>query len=131
MPMTSIRDSGVRTSTLAIMDGASLLVFTVIGLMTHGAEIAPGPVLRDVVPILGVWYLLAPVSRTYRTPGWSTLLLSWALAVPLGVLVRQVWVGRVWSRATVVFLIAAMSLTLVFLLTGRVLVTLAGRNRRP
>ncbi len=62
---------------------------------------------------------LAPVSRIYRRPGWRSLLLNWALAVPAGVLVRQILLGRPLGRGTLVFLLAALAFTLLFLVAGR------------
>lgn len=112
----------------AVADATSLLVFTAAGIAMHGADFSAGPILRNVVPILGCWFLLAPLTGIYRRPGWRTLFVHWAVALPLGVAGRQWWVGRLFSRATVVFLIAALMLTLALLLVGRLAVWL-GRGR--
>ena len=119
--------TGIRR-TAALVDGAALLLFTVIGIAMHGAGFGPGPILRNVVPILGGWYLLAPLTRVYARVGWSTLLIHWILTVPAGVVVRQVWVGRLFSRATVVFLVASLVFTLAFVAAGRFILWL--RQRR-
>lgn len=113
----------------ALADTAGLLVFTAVGIAMHGAGFTAGPILRNVVPILGVWFLLAPVTGVYRTPGWRSLLAHWAVALPLGVAVRQWWVGRLISRATVAFLIASLILTLAILVAGRLLLWLGSRMR--
>ncbi len=76
--------------------------------------------LRDLGPFLGAWCVLAPVSRIYRRPGWGTLVLNWALAVPVGVLVRQILLGRPLGRGTLVSLLAALVFTLLFLVLGRI-----------
>jgi len=119
--------TGIRRAA-ALLDGAGLLLFTAIGIAMHGAGFGPGPILRNVVPILGGWYLLAPLTRVYARVSWSTLLLHWILAVPAGVLVRQLWVGRLVTRATVVFLVASLVFTLVLLAAGRLILWL--RQRR-
>lgn len=113
----------------ALTDAAGLLVFTAVGIAMHGAGFGAMPILRNVVPILGIWFLLAPVTGIYRQTGWRSLVIHWAVALPLAVVARQWWVGRLFSRATVAFLIASMILTLAILLVGRLLLWLA--TRRP
>ncbi len=119
----------MKTSTLALVDAVSLLAFTLIGLNTHRAAITGQTLLRDLGPFLGVWFVLAPVSRIYRRPGWGSLLFNWALAVPTGVLVRQLLLGRPLGRGTFVFLMAALVFTLLFLLAGRRVATFAQARR--
>jgi hypothetical protein len=111
-----------------MIDAVSLLVFTFAGIAMHGAGFGPGPILRNAVPFLGVWYLLAPATHVYRRPGWRTLIIHWAIALPIAVVIRQAWVGRLFSRATVAFLIASLVLTLAILTAGRLILWL-GRRR--
>lgn len=106
-------------------------MFTIIGIALHGAGFVAGSILRNVVPMLGAWYLLAPITYVYRSPGWRTLLIHWAVAMPLAVAARQLWVERLFSRATVVFLIAALALTFVFVTAGRLILWLAQRRGLP
>ena len=113
----------------ALTDAAGLLVFTAVGIAMHGAGFGAMPILRNVVPILGIWFLLAPVTGIYRRTGWRSLMIHWAVALPLAVVARQWWVGRLFSRATVAFLIASLILTLAILGVGRLLLWLA--TRRP
>jgi hypothetical protein len=112
----------------ALTDAAGLLTFTAVGIAMHGAGFGAIPILRNVVPILGIWFLLAPVTGIYRHPGWRSLLEHWAVALPLAVVARQWWVGRLFSRATVAFLIASLILTLAILAAGRLILWLAGRR---
>jgi len=101
----------------------------------HGVPFAPVPIVRDALPLLGAWYAASALTRLYRSPRWSAFLLSWGMAVPIGILIRQLWVGRLLTRATPIFLLVALGLTLVFLTAGRVLiwslVRLAGRRTHP
>lgn len=117
----------------ALIDAAALLVFASVGIAMHGAGFGRGAILRNVVPFLGAWCLLAPVTGVYRRLSLGRLLAHWAVAIPAAVLVRQLWVGRFVSRATVVFLIAALAFTLALLLAGRLILqwrrrTEAGRQ---
>jgi Protein of unknown function (DUF3054) len=114
----------------ALADTAGLLVFAAVGIAMHGAGFSAGPILRNIVPILGVWFLLAPLTGIYRRPGWRSLLLHWAVALPIAVAARQWWVGRLFSRATVAFLIASLVLTLAILVAGRLVLWLADRRSR-
>lgn len=128
------RDGGTgrgRATALAcaLADAAGLLLFTGVGIAMHGAAFAAGPILRNAVPFVGLWFLLAPLTRVYRQPGWRTLFGHWALVLPLAVAARQVWVGRLVSRATVAFFIASLTLTLAFLIAGRLAVWVVARTQ--
>ena len=115
---------------VAVIDGAALLVFVVVGVAIHGA-VSPVAVVRDAAFLLPAWYGAALVLRLYRTTSWRVFLLTWVVAVPVGIMLRQAWVGRLPSRATVAFLSAALPLTLAFLVTGRIVTALATRVMRP
>ncbi len=104
---------------LALIDAVSLLAFTFVGLGTHRAVVSGPTVLRDVGPFLGVWFGFVPLSGVYRRPSWGSLVRHWALTIPAGVLVRQVWLGRPFDRGTLVFLLVALVFTLLFLVTAR------------
>ncbi len=115
---------------VAVVDGGVLLAFVVIGVAIHGA-VRTAAVIRDAAFLLPAWYVAATVFRLYRTPSWRVFLLTWGLAIPLGILMRQAWVGRLMTRATVAFLIAALVLTLAFLVGGRLLAMLMTRAAKP
>ncbi len=119
----------VRTRTFIAADITALLAFVVVGLVTHGVPVSAGAVLRTALPLGGAWFVLAPACGTYRRPGWRTLLVTWAVAVPAGVLLRQWWLGRPLGRATLVFLLTAWLLTLVFLAAGRLVAGRAAARR--
>jgi hypothetical protein len=102
-----------------VVDAVSLLVFTLVGLGTHRAVVTGPAVLRDAGPFLGAWFVLVPLSGVYRRPGWGSLMRHWALAIPVGVLARQLWLGRPFNRGTLIFLLVGLGSTLLFLVTGR------------
>jgi hypothetical protein len=117
-----------------LVDGLALLAFVVGGLVQHDEGLDLTAFARTGLPLLGAWFLLAPLLGTYRRPGWVTLLLTWASAVPAALVVRSVVRGGPWGSGLVRFAGVAMALTLLFLVTGRLLVRLSwgfrGRSRR-
>ncbi|MDR7555845.1 MAG: DUF3054 domain-containing protein [Armatimonadota bacterium] len=119
-----------RTRTYVVADIAALLAFVGVGLVTHGVPVSAGAVLRTALPLGVAWFALAPACGTYRRPGWRTLLVTWAVAVPAGVLLRQWWLARPLGVATLVFLLTAWLLTLVFLAAGRLVAGRAAAHRQ-
>ena len=75
-----------------IVDAAALVVFVLIGLRGHRVSTVEG-FLRTAVPLLGSWFLVASLSHAYRRPGWRSLLRTWIVAVPVGLLIRTLIVG--------------------------------------
>ncbi len=113
----------------AAMDAAALAAFVVVGVVQHDGPNAAG-IVRTGIPLLGAWFLVALVLGTYRRTGWPTCVLTWALGVPLGLLVRSIVRGGPWGRALLVFGEVALAFTLLFLIGGRVLLLVAGALRR-
>jgi len=64
---------------------------------------------------------------TYRRIGLRTFLLTWAVAVPIGLLVRTWWTGS-FDRFPA-FLAVGMVFTLLFLVGGRSLAALGTGDR--
>ncbi len=97
----------------AAWDAAALLVFVVVGVLTHGASV--GAFFRDAACILGGWFAAAVVLRPYRRGTWWRLGATWLVGVSAGVLVRAVVVGHVaydfWG--------VALAFTALFVLAGR------------
>lgn len=56
-----------------LADAAALVVFVVIGLREHRGGTVEG-FLRNSLPLLGAWFLVAWRAHTYRRPGWRSLL---------------------------------------------------------
>ncbi len=92
-------------------DAVGLMVFVAAGVRAHGGLLTTSTVARDAGPLLGAWCALAPLSGVYRAPGWASLLRHWAVAVPAGVLLRQVLLGRPLGGGTAIFLGAAAVFT--------------------
>jgi hypothetical protein len=112
----------------AVADAAALIVFVLVGISGHRAGTIEG-FLRNAVPLLAVWFLLARLAHTYRRPGWRSLVKNWIVAVPVGLLVRTLIVGSPKGVRILVFIAVGLAVTLVFLVLGRVLARLLSRGR--
>jgi glycopeptide antibiotics resistance protein len=111
-----------------LADAAALVVFVLIGIRGHRAGTVEG-FLRNAVPLLGVWFLVAWLAHTYRRPGWRSLLRNWIVAVPIGLLVRTLIVGSPKGAKILVFIAVGLAFTLLFLVLGRLLARLLSRSR--
>ncbi|PZA05829.1 MULTISPECIES: DUF3054 domain-containing protein [unclassified Meiothermus] len=117
---------------LARGDGACIVLFSLLGQAFHGALNGLGAaligVLHNAVPILAVWFLLAPFVRTYAHPTWRNLLTTWILAVPAGVWLRYMALGKPFDQGFLAFLLVTLGVTLAFLLAWRGLAYLLWRR---
>jgi hypothetical protein len=111
-----------------LADATALVAFVLVGLRAHRVGTVEG-FLRNAVPLLAVWFLLAWRARTYHRPGWRSLLMCWIVAVPIGLLVRTVLVGSPRGAKILVFVGIGLAFTLLFLVLGRLLVRLVSRGR--
>jgi hypothetical protein len=106
----------------AAWDAAALLVFVVVGVLTHGASASA--FVRDLLCILGGWFATAAVLRLYVRGGRSRLAATWLVGVSAGVLVRAVLIGHVaydfWG--------VALAFTALFVLVERGLYRVAVRR---
>jgi hypothetical protein len=112
------------------VDGLALLAFVVTGVWRHRGDASVGEVARTALPFLGSWFVLSPFLRTYARPGWRTLVLTWAVAVPAAVIVWALLRGEPWNGDLLVFLGVALAFTLLFLLAGRAVLVGVARARR-
>lgn len=110
----------------AIADAVALLAFVAIGLRGHHGRTVEG-FLRNAVPLLGAWCLVAWAAHTYRRPGWWSLLRTWIVAVPIGLLVRTAIVGSPRGARILVFVGVGLGFTLLALVLARSLARLIGR----
>lgn len=114
-----------------VTDAIALLVFVVAGIRSHHEVGARDLFLRNAVPLEVAWFTVSAVAATYRRPGIRTLLRTWIVAVPLGLVVRSMWVGSPTGSRLLVFVAIGLAFTLLFLLAGRGVVGLIERRRRP
>lgn len=108
---------------LATGDVVCILLFSLVGQSFHGSLNSLGAaftgILHNAVPILAVWFLLSPFLRTYSHPTWRNLLTTWILAVPAGVWLRYMALGKPFDLGFLIFLLVALAVTLGFLLVWR------------
>jgi hypothetical protein len=116
---------------LWMVDAFALIAFVLAGLRSHHESGATELFLRNAVPLLVAWFGAAVVVGTYRRPSTRTLLITWVLAVPVGLVVRSLIVGSPTGSRLVTFLGVGLAFTLLFLLVGRLLTRVIGRRVLP
>lgn len=114
-----------------VADAVALLVFVLAGIRSHHEVGALDLFLRNAVPLEVAWFAVSAIAATYRRPGIRSLLSTWVVAVPLGLIVRSIWVGSPTGSRLLVFVAIGLVFTLLFLLAGRGVVGLIERRRRP
>ena len=97
----------------AAWDAAALLVFVVVGVVTHDASATA--FVRDLACILGGWFAAAIVLRLYVRGGRWRFAATWLIGVSAGVLARAAIVGHL----AVDFWGVALGFTLLFVLVAR------------
>lgn len=104
---------------LAWGDAVCIVLFAIIGLQSHGEPVSLSGIVRNALPILLVWWLIAPFLRTYTRPTWHNLLYTWAIAVSTGVWLRFMVLQKSFDTGYLVFWTVALGATLVLLLAWR------------
>jgi Protein of unknown function (DUF3054) len=97
----------------AIADGVALVIFAVIGVLTHGSSVSA--LARDLLVFVGCWFAVALALRLYVRPGWTRLLATWLTGITAAVLIRAAIVGH-WAGD---FYGIALAFTLLFVLVAR------------
>jgi len=114
---------------LVTADAVALLAFVGVGMRSHQIDAIAEVAARNVVPLAVTWAMVSVVAGTYRRRDLASLLATWAIAVPLGLLARTWWVGSPRSGRIAVFLGVGMVFTLVFLMLGRGVAAAITRTR--
>ncbi len=114
---------------LVVADLVALLMFSLAGARFHGVDVGWDVVLRTFLPLVLSWGFVAALLGTYRDPSWTKLVLTWVVAVPLGILLRQALTGRLTSAGTWVFLLVGTAFSGLFLALARLVAwRLLGRS---
>jgi hypothetical protein len=124
--MTRLRPTDGTTIariTLAV-DLVALASFVIVGMRSHRTASQLEIFGRNAVPIGAAWIVASLLLRTYRPPTLTRLFLTWAVAIPVGVVLRSAWTGSPDGDDLFVFGAVAMTFTLAFLGAGRVLTAL-------
>jgi hypothetical protein len=104
---------------LAVADGLALVAFVTVGLLSHDHAPSLGGYARDLLPLLAGWYGAAAAFGLYRGGGRRPLLLTWAVGVPAGVLIRALVLGRSLDGGEAAFLGVTLVFTGLFVLGFR------------
>jgi DUF3054 family protein len=108
-----------RTRLLPVADALGILTFATVGLLSHDGALSLSGYARDAVPVLVGWFAAAAAFGAYRRPTGRTLLLTWIVGVPLGILIRGIALGRSPDSDQAVFLGITLAFTLLFVLCWR------------
>jgi hypothetical protein len=100
-------------------DVVALLLFTTVGLLSHGFE--PAGYARDFLPLVAAWLVVGFAVGLYRRPSRGRLAATWLVAVPAGWLVRALVLGRTLDGGELAFLGITFAFTLVFVAAVRLL----------
>src|SRR5438067_8112188 len=103
-------------------DVVALLVFVVIGLLTHHGGLSAADFARDAVPIVGCWLLAGGAFDLYKRPRIRALLATWLSGITAGVLVRALLRWHL-DGGDGVFLVVALGFTLLFVVAARAAVS--------
>jgi hypothetical protein len=114
------------TARFVAADAAAIVLFTTVGLLSHGFELVG--YARDALPLLACWFAVALVVGLYRSPSWTRFAVCWAVALPLGWLLRALVLGRRIDGGELSFLGVTLGAGLLFLVTLRLLAHAAGRS---
>jgi len=105
----------------AIADALAILVFVTIGLLSHHGDLSVAGYARDALPFLGCWFGAALAFRLYSRPGWWRLAATWAVGVPVAVLVRALGLGRHLGSKEGAFLVVSLVTVGVLVVAFRLL----------
>ncbi len=119
------------TRILVAADALALVAFVLGGIRSHREVGALDVVARNVIPLGIAWFTVGTVVGVYRRPGLRTLLVTWIVAVPAGVVARSLWVGSPTGGELLLFVAVALAFTLLFLLVGRWIAGLIGHRMLP
>jgi hypothetical protein len=111
----------------ALADLLALLAFVVVGVLSHEHELAVRALAHDAVPLVGGWFAVAAVSRSYRRGGVRQLL-PWCVGLPLGVLARALWLDHPLDAKQGAFLAVTLLFGGAFVLVGRGVLRLVSRS---
>lgn len=103
----------------ALADTAAIVLFATVGQLAHDGTLSLAGYGRDALPILAAWVAVAIAVRLYERGGLRRLLATWAVAVPLGVALRGLALGRDLDAGQAAFLGTTLGFVLAFVLLAR------------
>lgn len=100
-------------------DTAAIVVFAVIGNLSHHGGVTLGGLARDVLPLLGGWLAAGALFGLYTQPSPGRLAATWLSGVTVGVTVRSDVINHTDAGKEAAFLTVALIFTLLFALAAR------------
>jgi hypothetical protein len=113
---------------LVLADTAAFIAFAALGQLAHDGGVSAAGFARDALPLMAGWFAAALALRTYARPGRRVFLLTWAVGVTAGVLLRAAVLGRHLGGGQLAFLATSLVFTLLLLVACRAVA--AGGFRR-
>ncbi|MEP7060406.1 MAG: DUF3054 domain-containing protein [Actinomycetota bacterium] len=114
---------------LMVTDALALVAFVLAGAASHRDSGVLVVIGRNLVPLGAAWMAATVLVGTYRRRSWGSMVLTWAIAAPVGILVRSWAVGSPRGSELGTFLLVGSGFSLLFLSVGRALVAGATRAR--
>ena len=114
-----------RPALAAACDASGLLVFAVVGLLSHHGSVSGRGLARDWLPVAAGWFVAAALFRLYLRPSAGRLAATWLAGVTGGVVVRALVLGRSASGSEAAFLAVSLAFTLLFVVAARLLAGIA------
>lgn len=117
---------------MALLSGGdvlAILLFSAIGRFSHGFSVFDGETLRTADPFIAGWVLSAYFLGGYgddgrgvngKTNAITAAVKSWALGIPLGILIRATGIGHI---PPIKFMAVTMGSTAVLLIGWRALIS--------
>jgi len=119
-------DGSPNTRLTLGVDVLAIAAFVLIGMRSHSDAAAVSIFLRNFVPFTGAWLVVAWLVGTYRPPTPIGLIATLLIAIPIGVLLRAVWV-RSWSAGEVLtFALVALVFATMLIGLGRAISAVLG-----
>lgn len=100
-------------------DAVAIVVFTVVGLLSHRGGVSARGLARDTLPLLGGWFAVALLAGLYARPTALRLGATWLVGITAGVAIRAAVLGHTHLGKEAAFLAVALTFTLLFVLAAR------------
>ena len=100
----------------AAADAVAIVVFTIVGLLSHDGGVSGRGLARDALQLLGGWFVAALLLRLYVRPSWQRLAGTWLVGITAGVAARAAILSHTHVGKEAAFLGVALAFTLLFAL---------------